>query len=114
MSTLGDGLTGFAVLLVMALLVHEPWRWLGWAIGRSIDPEGEVFQWVRAVSTALVCALCARLVVFPAGALESVPAFVRVGALALGIAAYLVGGRRLLVGVLAASAAIVLGKLAFG
>lgn len=114
MSAIGDGLTGFVVLLAMALLVHEPWRWLGWAIGRSIDPEGEVFQWVRAVSTALVCALCARLVVFPAGALESVPALVRVGALVLGIGAYLLGGRRLISGVLVASVAIVIGKAAFG
>lgn len=114
MTAIGDGLTGYLVLLAMAVLVHEPWRWAGWAIGRNIDPDGEVFQWVRAVSTALVCALCARLVVFPAGALESVPAWVRVGALACGIGAYLIGGQRLLVAIGVATGAIIAGKLAFG
>lgn len=114
MSALGDGLAGYLVLLAMAILVHEPWRWLGWAIGRRIDPNGEVFQWVRAVSTALVCALCARLVVFPAGALESVPALVRVGALAFGIAVYFGAGRTLLAGILAGTGTILIGKLASG
>lgn len=114
MSTIGDGLIGFAVLLAMAILVHEPWRWAGWAIGRSLDPEGEVFRWVRAVSTALVCALCARLVVFPAGALESVPALVRIGALCLGLAAYFVSGRVLLAGILTGTGTIVLGKVLLG
>lgn len=114
MSTLGEGISGFLVLLAIAVFAHEPWRWLGWAIGRRIDPEGEVFRWVRSVSTALVCALCARLVVFPAGALESVPAPVRVGALVLGIAAYYAVGRNLLAGIAAATGTIVLGKLALG
>lgn len=114
MSTLGDGLWGYLVLLAIAVFAHEPWRWLGWAIGRRIDPGGEVFRWVRAVSTALVCALCARLVVFPAGALESVPAAVRIGALAGAIAVYYLTGARLLAGVLTGAGVIVVGKLVAG
>jgi hypothetical protein len=114
MNTIGPGLPGFLVLLAMALLVHEPWRWLGWIIGRRIDPEGDVFRWVRAVSTALVCALCARLVVFPAGALEGVPLAVRLGALAIGLGVFYLGPRWPLPGILAGTMAIVVGKLALG
>lgn len=114
MITIGEGIAGFAMLLAVAVLVHEPWRWLGWAIGRTIDPEGEVFRWVRAVSTALVCALCARLVVFPAGALESVPVAIRIAALALGIGIFFASGRRLLAGILTGMGIILVGKLIAG
>lgn len=114
MITIGDGIAGFAMLLAVAVLAHEPWRWLGWAIGRTLEAEGEVFRWVRAVSTALVCALCARLVVFPAGALEGVPVAVRMGALALGIAVFFATGRRLLAGIATGMGIILVGKLVAG
>jgi hypothetical protein len=47
-----------------------------------------VFEWVRAVATALVAGLVTRMLLFPAGALAQVPAAVRLGAFAGGVVLY--------------------------
>ena len=81
----------YIVIVGVALLAHEPWRWLGVAIGRSINEDDAILLWVRAVSTALVAGLVSRLVVFPAGALEAVPLWVRlvsIGGAAIGFVVF--------------------------
>jgi hypothetical protein len=110
MSTYGDG-TWAAVILAIALLAHEPWRWLGLALGRNIDVDGALFRWVRAVATALVAGLVARLVLYPAGALAGVALPVRLLAFGAGIAAFYAVRRNLAIGVLAASLVLVLGQV---
>jgi len=110
-STLNDGLLGALTILLIALLFHEPWRWLGLYLGREIDVEGEVFQWVRAVAGALVAGLVARLAIFPAGALAAVPLWVRVAALLGGIVLFFLAKRSLAAGVLGASLILIAGAL---
>lgn len=107
MSPLGDMPWSLLVILAIAALAHEPWRWAGLAIGARLDPDGEVFHWVRAVSNALVAALCTRLIAFPAGALEAVPWGVRAASLVIGIAAFFLIRRHLGIGILAGCAALV-------
>jgi Branched-chain amino acid transport protein (AzlD) len=99
MNPVGDGLAGYAVLLVAGVLAHEPWRWLGLVLGRNLDPEGEVFRWVKAVSTALVAGLCVRLVLFPAGALDAVALPVRLVAFGGGIACFFLCRHSLALGI---------------
>lgn len=111
---LPDGLWGYLVLLGMALVFHEPFRWLGVILGRSLDIESPVFEWVRAVATALVAALVLRLTLFPAGALGRLPVGIRVGAFAIGLAVFLLRGRKLAAGVLSGAAALVAGVLVLG
>jgi len=113
-SALDDGFGGYLVLALIAALAHEPWRWAGLLIGRRIDAEGEVFQWVRAVSTALVAALVARLVLFPAGALDTVPIAIRVGAFACGLGFFLLTGRRVWAAVAFGATLLAAGKLLSG
>ena len=98
-SSLQDGFGGYLVLLAICLLAHEPWRWLGYALGRNLDADSEMFLWIRCVATALVSGLVMKLVVFPAGTLAAVPAWVRVSALIGGIAFFVASGRRLILGV---------------
>ena len=114
MSALDDGFGGYLTLLLIAALAHEPWRWAGLVVGRRLDAEGEIFQWVRAVSTALVAALVARLVLFPAGALEAVPMLVRIGAFAGGLACFFLAGRSLWGGVACGASLLAIGKLISG
>lgn len=114
MTTLPDGLWGYLVLLGMALVFHEPWRWAGLLLGRDLDVDGPVFAWVRAVAAALVAGLVMRLVLFPAGALGTLPPGVRVGAFAVGLAVFLIGGRTLALGVLAGAVTLVAGALLVG
>ena len=111
---LPSGWTLALILTLISLGAHEPWRWVGMFLGRNIDVNSEIFSWVRAVSTALVAALVMRLLVFPAGALESVPFVIRALAMLAGLAVYLWGGRRLAYGVLSAAAVLVAGQLIIG
>lgn len=114
MSGIGNGLYAYLLMLAVAALAHEPWRWAGYAVGRNLNPEDEIFKWVRSVSTALVSAMAARLVLFPAGALASVPLAVRIAAFALGLYVFQRTGRTAWKGVCAGAAFILLGKLVTG
>jgi branched-subunit amino acid transport protein len=109
-----DGLLGLLLLIAIAALVHEPWRWLGVALGRDVEIGSPIFEWVRAVATALVAALVMRLALFPAGALAAVPTGVRVAGLAIGVAVYLLAGRSLARAVLAGACVLVVGDRLFG
>jgi branched-subunit amino acid transport protein len=114
MTALPDGVWGYLVLLGMAVVFHEPWRWLGLVLGRSLTAESALFLWVRAVATALISALVMRLMLFPAGALGQLPAGVRVGAFGVGLAVFVLGGRHMAWGVLAGAGTLIAGALAFG
>ncbi len=100
---------GYLAFFLAGFVVSEPWRWAGAIIGRRIDPASDIFTWVRAVSTAIVAALCARLIVFPTGALADSELAVRVVALVVGIVAYFGFGRSLGPGIAASLFALLLG-----
>ncbi|MFV0369877.1 MAG: AzlD domain-containing protein [Hyphomicrobiaceae bacterium] len=102
------------ILFAVSLLAHEPWRWIGMLVGRNIDIDSELFQWVRAVSTALVAALVMRLVVFPAGALGDVSIVLRAVAMAAGVAAFIYSGGRMVYGVPLGALVLIAGQLLFG
>ncbi len=110
-TTFPEGLWGYLILLGMAVVFHEPWRWLGVVLGRDLDSDGPLFSWVGAVATALVAALVMRLTLFPAGALGKLPPGVRVGAFAIGLAVFFLAGRKLAPGVLAGALALIAGAL---
>ena len=69
---------------------------------------------VPILSTALVAAMVARLMLFPAGALATIPGLVRFGALAIGLVVFYRTGRTPWTGVCAGAVAIALGKFAVG
>ena len=70
----------FLFILVGGWLVTDGWRFLGVYLGGRIDETSEAMVFVRAVATALVAAVIANLVIFPAGALADSPVWLRVGA----------------------------------
>ncbi len=113
-SQLSSGWTLALILTAISLLAHEPWRWIGMFLGRNIDIQSNIFRWVRAVSTALVAALVMRLLIFPAGALQTVPLGVRIVAMAAGLGAFMIGGRRVSYGVSLAAVVLVVLQLATG
>jgi hypothetical protein len=114
MTALPDGLLAYAFLLGVAVIFHEPWRWLGVVLGRDLDVDSPIFAWVRAVATALVGALIMRLTLFPAGALGQLSPGVRVGAFAVGVAVFFVSGRTLAWGVLAGAISLIAGAAISG
>ncbi|MEL7050145.1 MAG: AzlD domain-containing protein [Pseudomonadota bacterium] len=102
---------GLLAILAIALLVHEPWRWLGLYIGNTLPAGSVAFDIVRAMATALVAGLVMRLVLFPAGALADVELAVRVDAFGIGIVLFFIFRHQLGVGVFGAGAALILGQL---
>jgi hypothetical protein len=90
------------------------WRWLGIVVGGGLDEGSEIILWVRAVATALVAGVIARIVLIPPGALASVPLTVRLAAIACGFLAFLAIRRSAFAGVLVGEAVLVAGALAFG
>lgn len=105
-SDLMVGPLGLAIILAIALFVHEPWRWLGLYLGNALPTGSEVFVVVKTMATALVAGLVMRLILFPAGALADVGLAVRLFASACGVAVFLLAGRNL--GLAVFGAAIIL------
>ena len=103
----------YVALVVLGFLPSEIWRWLGIVVGRGLDEESEIIQWVRAVATALVAGVVARIVLFPPGALAGVPLSVRLTAIFCGFLAFLFIRRSPFAGVLTGEAVLVVGALAF-
>ncbi|MEZ5924538.1 MAG: AzlD domain-containing protein [Hyphomicrobiaceae bacterium] len=111
---MSETLWPYIVILLAGTLMTEPWRWAGLVLSRNLDVEGEVFKLARAISTAIVAALVARLVVLPTGALADIDIWVRIAAFLGGIAAYLVSGGRLLLGVATGVALLLSGASLLG
>ncbi len=103
------GWPGYALIIAAGILMTEPWRWAGVRLSRDLSIDSEIFRWVRAVSTAMVAGLVARLLVFPIGQLESVPMAVRLFAFAFGIFVFLAVRRNLALGVISGAACLAIG-----
>ncbi|WP_428029897.1 AzlD domain-containing protein [Ancylobacter sp.] len=109
MNFVSTELGAMLVVILVGFLPNEVWRVLGVLFGRRIDPDSVWMQWVQAVATALLAAVVARLLLVPSGALVALPLWLRVGAVASGIAGFLVVRRSVLAGVLTAEAVLVAG-----
>ena len=107
-------LNAYALLLLVGFLPNEIWRMIGVVLARGLNETAPAVVWVRAVATAVLGGVIARIVLIPPGALASVPMAVRLGALALGFAGFLVIRRSPFVGIAIGEAALLLGAVLFG
>jgi len=103
----GDWWWAYVVIAVAGWLATDIWRWMGVLTGSRLNEDSEALQWVRAVATALVMAVTAKLVVFPTGALAGSPLWLRIGAAGIGFLAFLLAGQR--VGVAVVTSTLLLG-----
>lgn len=95
------------VMVLLAAAATYLWRGLGVAVATRVDDGSPAFRFVKAVATALIAGLVARLVLFPAGALAATPLELRLGAMAAGALAYAVAGRSVLLGIVACEAVLI-------
>ncbi|MAW85711.1 MAG: branched-chain amino acid transport [Phyllobacteriaceae bacterium] len=102
----------FVFIALAGWLPTDLWRWAGVALGGRLDETSRWLVLVRCIATALVAAVIGNLVVHPQGPLATLPVAVRIGALAAGFAVYLATGKRMIFGILAAEAALVMGMVA--
>ena len=70
----------YLLLILVGFLPNEIWRVLGLVLARGLNEDSEIVVWSRAVATAILAGVIAKLILFPAGALESIPLAVRVAA----------------------------------
>ena len=87
----GDsGISIYLAILIVGFAVTYVWRFLGALAVTTLHPESEVLLWVRAVATALVAALVARLVSAPSGLLAEAPGVARYGGIIVGLVTFAV------------------------
>jgi hypothetical protein len=89
----------YLMLVVVGYLPNEVWRFLGLWVGRGLDEDSELVLLARAIATAIVTGVAAKLIVFASGTLAILPFPVRLGAVAGGFAAFLLVKRSVFVGV---------------
>ncbi len=82
-------------------------------LARGLNEESEVVVWSRAVATAILAGVIAKLIVFPPGALTAIPLAVRVGAAVCGFVGFLLVKRSVFAGVVAGEVALLLGGYLF-
>ncbi len=103
----------YALLILVGFLPNEVWRMLGVVLARGLDEDSEIIVFARAVATAILTGVVGKLVIFAPGALAGVPIWLRLGATALGLAAFVLFRRSVLAGIVVATAAIMAGALVF-
>ena len=113
---MSDGLILSALLaLSLGALVTYFWRFLGVLLSGRIDPGSPLFQWVGAVSYALLAALIARMIVLPLGPpLDATPLSYRLAATVAALAVFFATRRNLLLGVLGGAGGLILLRLLGG
>jgi uncharacterized membrane protein len=107
MTFFGSDIMPYVALIICGFLPSEIWRWLAVLVGRGLDETSELLTWVRAVATATLAAVVAKLAFFPAGALATVPTGWRVAALASGVVVFFAFRRSVLLGVVVGEAILV-------
>lgn len=102
------GLWPYLVVIFVGFLPSEIWRWVAVFLVKGLSEDSEILVWVRAVATALMAGVVAKLLLSPNGALAVVPALWRWGALAGGFVAYFAVRRSIVAGVFIGEALLVL------
>lgn len=113
MNTVVAELWPYLVLLLVGFLPNEMWRALGLVLARGLNEDSEVVVWSRAVATAILAGVIAKLILFSSGSLAAIPLPVRVGAAVCGFLAFLTVKRSVFVGVTVGEAALLLGGFLF-
>ncbi len=109
MSLMSSPLWPYVVLVLVGFLPNEVWRFVGFLLARGVDESSEILVWVRAVATAVLAAVIAKLIFFAPGALASVPLPVRIAALLAGFVGFLVLRRSVFAGVAIGEAVLIAG-----
>jgi branched-subunit amino acid transport protein len=107
-------LSPYLVLILVGFLPNEIWRALGLVLARGLNEDSEIVVWSRAVATAILAAVIAKLILFPSGTLDNIPLAVRIAAAAGGFVAFICIKRSVFAAVLVGEAMLLLGGFLFG
>ena len=103
----------YLALLLVGFLPNEIWRALGLVLARGLNEDSEIVIWSRAVATAILAGVIAKLILFSTGSLATIPLPIRVAAAVCGFLAFLVMRRSVFAGVAVGEAVLLIGGLIF-
>ncbi len=103
----------FLVLITVGFLPNEIWRVFGLVLARGLNEDSEIVMWSRAVATATLAGVIAKLLLFSNGSLAAIPLSVRLGATAIGFLVFLVARRSVFAGVAAGEVLLLAGGYLF-
>ena len=103
----------YLILVTVGFLPHEIWRVLGLVLARGLNEDSEVVMWSRAIATATLAGVIAKLLLFSNGSLAAIPLGVRLGAAAIGFVVFLLAKRSVFAGVAVGEMALLAGGFLF-
>ncbi len=103
----------YILLVLLGYLPNEVWRVFGLVLARGLDEDSEMVIWSRAVATAILAGIIAKLILFSPGALANIPLAMRVTAVICGFLAFLAVKRSVFVGVAVGEAVLLAGGFFF-
>jgi branched-subunit amino acid transport protein len=106
-------LSPYLALVLVGFLPNEVWRWLGLVLSHGLHESSEIVVWVRAVATALLAGVIAKIVLFPPGALATVSTPLRLTSVVIGLLAFFAVRRSVFAGVLVGEAVLVAGTMMY-
>lgn len=106
-------LYAYLLVILAGFLPTDVFRFAAVLFSRRLDEDSEALIFVRAVATALLAGVIARLVLLPTGDLAGVPLWLRLLTIAAGVAAYLLFRKSVFAGVIVAEIVIVGGAVLF-
>jgi len=101
----------YVFIAIAGWLATDIWRWLGVLVGNRLSQDSAALTWVRAVATALLAAVIAKLILYPSGELKNVPVALRLIAVTAGFAAFMIGGKRIWIGIVVALGLLIGGQV---
>lgn len=113
MSHVMSGLWPYLALILVGFLPNEIWRVLGLVLARGLDEDSQFVMWSRAVATAVLAGVVAKLIVFPSAALANIPLSLRVAAAVCGFLGFVAVKRSVFVGVAVGEAVLLIGGFLF-
>ena len=103
----------YLVLILAGYLPNEVWRLFGLMMARGLNEDSEIVVWSRAVATALLAGVVAKLILFSSGELAGEALQVRDGAAACALIVFFLARRSVFAGVLTGEVALLAGAYFF-
>ena len=104
---LDHGVWPWIALILFGFLPSEFWRVASVFVSRGLNENSPWLIWVRAVATALLAGVVAKLLLTPNGALAAIPMSGRLGAMAAGLLAFQATKKSVFAAVLTGEAALI-------
>jgi hypothetical protein len=102
----------YVLIVICGMAPTEIWRTLGVFASRGLSDGSLFLVWVRAVATALLAAVVAKLLLTPSGALALVPWWGRAGGVFAGFAAFFAFRRSFFAGVIVGEGVLIVAAYA--